>query len=61
MISRSFRTLSFSPAAAFALLHPLSGAEGHIAFGLAVFVAVIGIGNMLLGLARNWRDYRKGS
>jgi hypothetical protein len=60
VISKPLHVLSLGPSATFALLHPISGAEGHIAFGLAVSVAVIGICNMFLGLARNWRNYRKG-
>jgi hypothetical protein len=61
VISKPLQVLSSGPSAAFVALHPLSGGEAHIAFGLAVFVAVIGICNMLIGLARNWRRYRNGS
>jgi len=61
VISRSLYVLSLGPSETLVVLHPLSGTEAHIAFGMATFVAVIGICNMLIGLARNWRRYRKGS
>lgn len=60
MISRSLYVLSVSPPATFALLHPLSGTEAHIAFALAMLVAIIGVCRLLLGLARDWREYRAG-
>jgi hypothetical protein len=41
-------------------LHPISGAEGHIAFALAAAVALVGLCRLLLGLARDLREYRAG-
>jgi hypothetical protein len=60
LILRSLHAVSISPALVFGLLHPLSAAEAHIAFALAAAVAIIGVCRLLLGLARDWREYRAG-
>jgi hypothetical protein len=60
VFSRKAHALSLAPLTGDALVHPLSGAEGHIAFAIAAVVAIIGICRMLLGLARDWREYRAG-
>jgi hypothetical protein len=57
---RKAHALSLAPFIGDALVHPVSGVEGHIAFAIGAVVAIIGICHMLLGLARDWREYRAG-
>lgn len=60
MVSRSLYAFSLSPPLILAFVHPLDALEAHIAFALAAVSALIGLGNLLVSLLRNIRNYRDG-
>jgi hypothetical protein len=60
MFSRSPYALSLAPLGGYSLTSPLSGFEGHVAFGILAAGGVIGVARMLLALMREAREYRNG-